>query len=316
MLGKGDEMKAGHQAPVAACCENPYGFGIGDLTPHEERMLLLQLAECKRKLAGAPAGCEVTHLPLAAEAFRTPTHPMLPPDPEESRDMPALGATRRRYSELRSRLALGSRRLVSLAAKRYRDRGIPYSDLMHEGFCGLLEAIDRFDVSNQNKLATYGMWWIRQRMQRAVAAGAYPVRLTPRCLQRLAEDRRRTEQATRDAGRGPETAVEPTPKAILHLRAITRPAVCFDEARHGKSPIMQSIADPHGDATGEVDTRESLEKLMEFLLPRERQVLRLRFGLEGQAQHTLSQAGKLLGVSKERIRQIQNRALEKLRAMV
>jgi RNA polymerase sigma factor (sigma-70 family) len=307
-------MDAGHLARVAACRENLHHFEIGDLTPHDERMLLLQLAECRRKLAGAPAGCEETRVPLAAEALRTSTHLIPPPDSEENWDIPALGAIRRRYLELRSRLALGSIKLVALGAKQFRDRGIPYPDLMQEGFCGLLEAIDRFDVSNQNKLATYAMWWIRQRMQRAVAAGAYPVRLNPQCLRKLAEDQCRRERTTRDVYR--ETAVEPIPKAIGHLRAATRPAVSLDEARHDKSPLVQFIADPDEDATGEVDTRERLETLMRFLLPREKQVLSLRFGLRGQAQHSLSQAGEVLGLSKERIRQIQDRALEKLRTMV
>jgi RNA polymerase primary sigma factor len=308
-------MNTEHLAVVAARCEGLDRFEIGGLTPHDERMLLLQLADCKRELAGAPPGCEETHVPLAAAALRTATHPMPPPDSEESWDMPALGEIRRRYSELRSKLALGSIGLVSLVAKRYRDRGIPYSDLMQEGFCGLLEAIDRFDVSKRNSLATYAMWWIRQRIQRAVAAGAYTVRLNPRCLRKLAEVQRRRERTTRDAERAPEGAVEPIPNAILHLWEVTRPAACLYEARHGEFPSVQSIVDPHGDTTREVDTRESLEKLMGFLRPRERQVLYLRFGLEGQAQHSLSQAGKLLGVSKERIRQIQDRALEKLRAL-
>jgi RNA polymerase primary sigma factor len=309
-------MNTGHLAAMAARREDPDRFEVGGLTPDDERMLLLQLAECKRELAGAPSGCEETHAPLAAEALRTSTQPMSAPDSKEGWNMPALGAIRRRYLELRSRLALGSIKLVSVEAKRYRDRGIPYTDLMQEGFCGLLEAIDRFDVSNQIRLATYAMWWIRQRMQRAVAAGAYPVRLNPRCLRRLAEDLSRRERKMRDVERVPESAVEPIPKAILHLWAATRPAVCLDEARHGESPIVEVIADPHGEATDEVDTRESLEKLMGSLLPRERQVLHLRFGLEGQAQHSLSEAGRLLGVSRERIRQIQDRALEKLRALV
>jgi RNA polymerase primary sigma factor len=229
--------------------------------------------------------------------------------------MPALGAIRRRYSELRSRLALGNGKLVSLEAKRFRDRGIPYPDLLQEGFCGLLEAIDRFDVSKPNRLATYAMWWIRQSIQRAVAAGAYPVRLNPKCLRKLAEDQCRRERPTRDVERVPETAVEPIPKAIGHLWAATRPAVSLDEARHGKSPMIQAIADPDEDAIGEVDTLDCLEKLMGSLLPREKQVLYLRFGLEGQAQHSLSQASKLLGLSKERIRQIQDGAMEKLRAV-
>jgi RNA polymerase primary sigma factor len=309
-------MNAGQTAPVPARCENVYRFEIGDLTRHDERVLLLQLADCKRKLAGAPPGCEESHVPLAAEALHTPTHPMSPPASKEIRTMPAFDAVRRRYLELRGRLALGSIRLVSVVASQYRDRGIPYPDLMQEGFCGLLEAIDRFDVSKQNCLATYAKWWIRQRMQSAVAAGAYPVRLNPSCLRNLAEHLRRGERTTRDVERRPERAVEPVPKAIPHLWAVTRPAVCLDAARDVEAPITESSVDPLGDATGEVGTRESLEKLMGVLLPRERQVLYLRFGLEGQAQHSLSEAGRLLGVSKERIRQIQDRALEKLRAVV
>jgi RNA polymerase primary sigma factor len=309
-------MSAVHLAPAAGLHGHLYGFEIGDLTPHDERRLLLQLAEYKRKLAAAPPGCEEAQVPPAAKALRTSTRTTSPPDSNESRNMPPLGAIRRRYLELRSRLALGNMGLVSAVAKRYRDRGIPDPDLIQEGFCGLLEAIDRFDVSNPNGLATYAIWWIRQRMQRAVAAGAYPVRLSPRCLRRLANDWRCGERTTRDLEQVPRTAVGPPPTDILRLRAITRPAVRLDGALQGETPIIQAIADPDGDATCEVDARETVERLMGSLPPREKHVLCLRFGLEGQAQHSLSQAGKLLGVSKERIRQIEDRALEKLRAML
>ncbi len=106
----------------------------------------------------------------------------------------ALGVVHRRYCELRGKLALANLKLVAHVAKRFRDRGIPYSDLIQEGFCGLLEAIDRFDLAHQTKLATYATWWIRQSMQRAVAAGAYPVRLTPRHLRQLAQDEERKEK--------------------------------------------------------------------------------------------------------------------------
>jgi RNA polymerase sigma factor (sigma-70 family) len=307
-------MSAAHLAPAAGLRGYLDRFAIGGLTPHDERRLLLQLAECKRKLASAPPGGEGAQVPPGAEALRTSTHPTSSPGSRECRNIPAPGAIRRRYLELRSRLALGSMGLVSFAAKRYRDRGIPHSDLMQEGFCGLLEAIDRFDVSNPNRLANYAMWWIRQRMQRAVAAGAYPVRLTPRCLRRLADDWGHGERTTRDPEQAPRTAMGPPPTDILRLRAITRPAVRLEGTRHGESPIIQAIVDPDGDATCEVDARETVERLMGSLPPREKHVLCLRFGLEGQAQHSLSQAGKVLGVSKERIRQIQDTALEKLRA--
>ena len=78
-------------------------------------------------------------------------------------------------------------RLVAHVAKRYHDRGIPPGDLIQEGFCALLVAIDRFDVVNETRLATYAIWWIRQAIQRAVAGGAYPVRLNPRQLHQLAQ---------------------------------------------------------------------------------------------------------------------------------
>ena len=100
----------------------------------------------------------------------------------------------RKYSELRGKLALANLRLVAHVAKRFRDRGIPYGDLLQEGFCGLLEAIDRFDLNHETKLATYATWWIRQSMQRAVASGAYPVRLTPRHLRQLAQNQEESER--------------------------------------------------------------------------------------------------------------------------
>ena len=78
-------------------------------------------------------------------------------------------------------------RLVAHVAKRYNDRGVSSADLVQEGFCGLLSAIDRFDTMNQTRLATYAIWWIRQAIQRAVAAGAYPVRLNPKQLHQLAQ---------------------------------------------------------------------------------------------------------------------------------
>ena len=114
-----------------------------------------------------------------------------------------LGAIHHKYLELRGRLAMANIRLVAHVAKRFRDRGIPYSDLMQEGFCGLLEAIDRFNLNHETKLATYATWWIRQSMQQAVASGAYPVRLTPRHLRQLAQNQEELERSA--AGTEPVT---------------------------------------------------------------------------------------------------------------
>ncbi len=152
-----------------------------------ERSLLQELVECKRKLAQALAGIEGLDIPPDSSPQAT-AHYIAAAYAVNGPDQARLGAVYRRYSELRGKLALANFKLVAHVAKRFRERGIPYSDLLQEGFCGLLEAIDRFDMTHETKLATYATWWIRQAMQRAVASGAYPVRLTPRHLRQLAQN--------------------------------------------------------------------------------------------------------------------------------
>ncbi len=230
--------------------------------------------------------------------------------------MPASGAVHRRYCEVRGKLALANMKLVAHVAKRFRDRGIPYSDLMQEGFCGLLEAIDRFDLTHQTKLATYATWWIRQSMQRAVASGAYPVRLTPRHLRQLAQDQ---ESRERGASAGmdvcPDTPNHGSTELIQFIHRATRPAVSLNASRSGAEHInlLHTISDPTADQTDQVDTDETVSRLMEVLRPREQEVLSLRFGLGGRERLSLSQVGRILEVSKERVRQIEDRALEKLK---
>ena len=170
------------------------------LTPAVERALLQELADCKRKLARALADIEGIEVPRAGDDPQAMAQYIAHLYPCNGPENASLGAVHRRYCELRGKLALANMKLVAHVAKRFRDRGIPYPDLMQEGFCGLLEAIDRFDLTHQTKLATYATWWIRQAMQRAVASGAYPVRLTPRHLRQLAQDQEQKERIESDSG--------------------------------------------------------------------------------------------------------------------
>ena len=286
------------------------------LDAREERQLLRSLAECKTKLAEALARIPRAEAPAGADDPQALAHFIAGfyagDGPSEAR----LGAIFHRYSELRGKLALANMRLVAHVAKRFRDRGISYADLLQEGFCGLLEAIDRFNLTHETKLATYATWWIRQAMQRAVAAGAYPVRLSPRHLRQLAQNQEELDGPPAPGGsRHPAPAA--SPEMIRRIHTATRPTVSLDARLNGEGSfsLLQTMSDPEGDRTGEVDMDESVGRMMAALRPREQQVLSLRFGLGGQSRLSLSQVGKVLGVSKERIRQIQDRALQKLRAI-
>jgi RNA polymerase primary sigma factor len=285
------------------------------LDSKEERKLLRELGECKARLSEAlstiPGAIPPADQgdPQALAVYIAEFYAGNPTS--EAR----LGAVYARYRELRSKLALANMRLVAHVAKRFRDRGISYSDLLQEGFCGLLEAIDRFDLTHETKLATYATWWIRQSMQRAVASGAYPVRLSPRHLRQLAQN-----QDEVDGAEGPKVGEATTgvsSEMIRRIHAATRPTVSLDATIDTDSnfSLLQTMSDPEGDRTDDVDTGETVGKLMQALRPREQQVLALRYGLGGKPKLSLSQVGKVLEVSKERVRQIQDRALEKLRAV-
>ena len=284
----------------------------------EERELLRALNECKLKLSEALARVKGATVPDGADEPKTLAQYIASFYAGDGPTGAHLGAVFRRYSEIRGKLALANMRLVAHVAKRFRDRGISYSDLLQEGFCGLLEAIDRFDLTHETKLATYATWWIRQSMQRAVAAGAYPVRLSPRHLRQLAQCQDELDHGDADGPTPPpaHTGHEPSLEMIHRIHTATRPTVSLDAAFDSEShfSLLQTMSDPEGDHTDDVDMNEAISRLLQALRPREQEVLALRFGLNGKSRLSLSQVGKVLEVSKERVRQIQDRALEKLRA--
>ncbi|WP_165221084.1 sigma-70 family RNA polymerase sigma factor [Aquisphaera insulae] len=293
------------------------------LTPDEERSLLAQLHECKQALVESAANPRNPRV--------GPPSPVTAEDGEEIQDFVrrlieapgtgveearTLGDVAERYNALRTKLAMANVRLVAHVVRKYRNRGVSSSDLLQEGFCGLLKAIDRFEPSKETRLASYAVWWIRQTIQRAVAAGAYPVRLNPRHLQQLADSN--GESAEPPAGNKKKVRKSSGSDAtIRQIHSATRPTVSLDSASGpGRdSSLLAQLAYPDEEEAHDSELDEYLVTMMRNLKPREEMVLQLRFGLGGRECHSLSQVSELLDVSKERIRQIQEVALAKLRGM-
>jgi RNA polymerase primary sigma factor len=290
------------------------------LSPVEERKLLVELVDCKKSILEHLIRTDDAswHESVLGNDFQQLIRDLA--GPAKTRlDAPPEGlrALARQYQEIRAKLAMANVRLVAHVAKRYHDRGIPPGDLIQEGFCALLVAIDRFDVVNETRLATYAIWWIRQAIQRAVAGGAYPVRLNPRQLHQLARaqamfgaggnDRERTTRSD-----PPARALSPS---IEQVFAATRPVFSLDApSRFDDSTAIGEFLVPTDNENSPADDAQlSVGDLVKTLAPREQLILTLRFGLAGESPRTLIEVSKVLGVSKERIRQIQERALKKLR---
>jgi RNA polymerase primary sigma factor len=289
---------------------------VGLLTVAEEQSLLRELCDCKTLLlqSSLSRAGEPDSGPRGEVKVQDVVRDLLKPqaaDTPENRHLVPIAAS---YNALRTRLAMANLRLVAHVARRYRNRGLAPADLLQEGFCGLLKAIDRFDCTKETRLASYAVWWIRQAVQRAVAAGAYPVRLNPRHLQQLAESHPNLDGKPKP-GQNPRTAGAMT--TIRQIHSATRPTISLNDgliADDGTSLLGALASSPHEEvSTGEID--DYLESIIQQLKPRERVVLQLRFGLGGKHCHSLSQVSALLNVSKERIRQIQEAALQKLRGL-
>jgi RNA polymerase primary sigma factor len=298
-------------------------FSSDLLTPEEERSLLAAFWECKSELVRFL----IRYFPKL-RAHR----PVLEPWPmaqfirdycdSEAREHNGIRRVHDRYIHCKHRLASANIRLAAHVAKRFRHHALGYSDLLQEAVCGLMQAIDRFDVSHGTRLATYATWWIRQTLQIAVARQSHLVSLSPHHLQELGLLQQESEALAHGGQHlpSPQELASRTGSSLehlTHLQTATRAPVSLNAVLDDDSDFKLTEAMPDNESQTlrtNSERQEALSFLMENLRPRERKVLDLRFGLTGNGTHSLRQIGHLLRISKERVRQIQNRALEKLRA--
>lgn len=245
--------------------------------------------------------------------------------PQEEIDLAAK--IKRGDKKAREDMIKANLRLVVKIAHDYEGLGLPLLDLINEGNIGLMKAVERFDPAKGGKLSTYGSWWIKQSIKRALANQSKTIRLPVHLVDKISKMRRTAMRLQEEFGREPtddelgeELGITASRVAQLRTAAI-RPAsldapIGDDESNNFAEVVQDENAfTPYEELEDKTVTR-MLQEMIKTLDPREATILRYRFGLDGGPEKTLEEVGQKFGVTRERVRQIQNIALSKLRKMI
>ena len=227
----------------------------------------------------------------------------------------------------REQMIKANLRLVVKIARDYEGIGLPLLDLISEGNIGLMKAVERFDPAKGGKLSTYGSWWIKQSIKRALANQSKTIRLPVHLVDKISKMRRTSMRLQEELGREPtdeelgeDLGISAARVAQMRMAAI-RPAsldapIGDEDSNNFAEVVQDESADTPYEQLEEKTVTRMLQEMVKTLDPREATILRARFGLDGGPQKTLEEVGQKFGVTRERVRQIQNIALNKLRKMI
>jgi RNA polymerase primary sigma factor len=239
------------------------------------------------------------------------------------RKLKDIGKSFLAYEEAKRELAAGNLRLVVSIAKKYRNRGLTFLDLIQEGNTGLMKAVDKYEYRRGYKFSTYATWWIRQAITRSIADQARTIRIPVHMIETMSKIRNASRQLVQEKGREPtveeiartttlpEAEIRRALKISRHPISLDRPVGDGEDSYFGDFIEDQGAESPVTAATQEM-LKDKIHQVLGTLTYREREIVKLRYGLGDGQTYTLEEVGKMFNVTRERVRQIEAKAVRKL----